>query len=336
MLEEYELLERIGSGGMATVHRARMHGVAGYQRIVALKRLRPELARCAAYVHRFVQEARIVSMFSHPNIVTAFRLGYAQGGHYLAMECLEGWSLQLVAATARVREATVPLGVLVSLLLDLCDALEHVHAHGIVHRDISRANLFLSRTGYLKLIDFGIASPPSRHPVSEVTGKPSYMAPEVIRGEAFDERSDLFAVGVVAWELLTKQRLFEGNGPYERMHSVLTKPVAPPSLYRAGCPLILDAIVDDLLAKDLQHRTPTAATVRSQLETLVELESLEVGPWVVTDWLSRCGWLTSREHRDSCEPSTRVDVLRTNDTRARRDAIRIPVGSETLLVRDLA
>jgi Protein kinase domain len=292
VLANYELLDQVGTGGMATVHRARQRGIGGFDRIVALKRIHPQLAAREEFSDRFVREARIVSALAHANIVQVYEFG----GDYLAMEYLEGWSLLRILSTAIAAGTVTPLPVILSLLYELCDALDHVHTRRgidgdpleIVHRDLSLGNLFVARSGHLKLIDFGVATAPGLVPNADgrICGKPSYMAPEVIRGRPSDARADVFAVGVLAWELLAGQRLFTGDDDGATMREVLTAPVVPPSQFRDDCPPLLDSLVLAAVTKNPAKRSSSAAVVREQLHAVMRVCEVEVGTAVVTRWLA--------------------------------------------------
>jgi hypothetical protein len=292
VLANYELLDQVGTGGMATVHRARQRGIGGFDRIVALKRIHPQLAVRDEFTERFVREARIVSALAHANIVQVYEFG----GDYLAMEYLEGWSLLRILNTAIAAGTVTPLPVILSLLYELCDALDHVHTRRgidgepleIVHRDLSLGNLFVARSGHLKLIDFGVATAPGLVPSDDgrICGKPSYMAPEVIRGRPSDARADVFAVGVLAWELLAGQRLFVGDDDGATMREVLTARVEPPSQYRDDCPPLLDSLVLAAVTKNPVKRTSSAAVVREQLLAVMRVCEIEIGTAVVTRWLA--------------------------------------------------
>ncbi|HEX7701662.1 MAG TPA: serine/threonine-protein kinase, partial [Kofleriaceae bacterium] len=292
MLANYELLDQVGAGGMATVNRARQRGIGGFDRIVALKRIHPQLAAREEFTDRFVREARIVSALAHANIVQVYEFG----GDYLAMEYLEGWSLLRILSAASAAGSVTPLPVILSLLYELCDALDHVHTRcgidgeplQIVHRDLSLGNLFVARSGHLKLIDFGVATAPGLVPSDDgrICGKPSYMAPEVIRGRPSDARADVFAVGVLAWELLAGQRLFMGDDDGATMREVLTTPVVRPSQFRDDCPPLLDSLVLAAVTKNPAKRSSSAAVVREQLLAVMRVGEIEVGTAVVTRWLA--------------------------------------------------
>jgi len=289
----YELLDQIGAGGMAVVHRARQC-LASFDRIVAIKQMQPQLAERAEFRERFTREAQIVGALAHANIVQV----YDVGDDYIAMEYLEGWSLLRIVATAVTANIVVPLGVVLSILHELCDALDHVHTRcgrdgtplGIVHRDLSLGNLFVTRSGHLKLIDFGIATAPGiMADDGRICGKPSYMAPEVIRGRASDARADVFAVGVIAWELLAGRRLFTAAEDEATLREVVRRRPVPPSQHRRESPPMLDSLVLAALAKDPDTRTSSAAVVRDQLEVVMRSCEVEVRSSMVARWLAETG-----------------------------------------------
>jgi serine/threonine-protein kinase len=289
----YELLDQIGAGGMAVVHRARQR-LAGFDRIVAIKQMQHQIADRVEIRERFTREAQIMGALAHANIVQV----YDVGDGYIALEYLEGWSLLRIVATAVTAGIPVPLGVILSVLYELCDALDHVHTRcgrdgrplGIVHRDLSLGNLFVTRSGHLKLIDFGIATAPGlMADDGRICGKPSYMAPEVIRGRASDARADVFAVGVLAWELLAGRRLFTATCDEATLRDVLRTRPAPPSEHRRESPPMLDSLVLGALAKDPDKRTPSAAILRDQLEVVMRACEVEVRSSMVARWLAETG-----------------------------------------------
>lgn len=292
-MANYELLDRIGSGGMAVIHRARQR-LAGFDRIVAIKQIQPQLADRAEFRERFTREAQIVGALAHANIVQV----YDATDTFIAMEYLEGWSLLRIVATAVAAGIPVPLGVVLSILHELCDALDHVHTRcgrdgtplGIVHRDLSLGNLFVTRSGHLKLIDFGIATAPGLcADDGRICGKPSYMAPEVIRGRDSDARADVFAIGVIAWELLAGKRLFTAADDETTMREVLFAGPQPPSAHRKGSPPMLDSLVLEALAKSPDKRTASAAILRDQLEIVMRACDVEVRSSMVARWLAETG-----------------------------------------------
>ena len=246
---------------MATVHRARERGIEGFERIVALKRLLPHLAEDATFVKSFVREAKFASMLQHANIVQLYELGRVGTTYYISMEHIDGRDVRRILTQARRMSAPPPVNVTLSLLVQLCDALEYAHARtdedgrplGLVHRDVSPSNLLVTRTGHLKVIDFGIAKAQSaqlRTQDGKVKGKLAYMAPEAITGNTVDARSDIFSVGVIAHELLTARTLFASKSEYQTLINVQRAEIAPPSATNPAVPPELDAIVAKALARD--------------------------------------------------------------------------------------
>src|SRR6185295_11598595 len=211
----YVVYERLGVGGMATVHRALERGIEDFERIVALKRLLPHLAEDASFVKSFVREAKLASMLQHANIVQLYELGRVGTTYFISMEYIDGRDIRRILRQARKVTGPPTINVTLSLLIQLSDALDYAHLRHdddtgeplhLVHRDVSPSNLLVTKSGHLKVIDFGIAKAQSqqlRTQTGRVKGKLAYMAPEAISGKELDSRSDIFSVGVIAHELLT-------------------------------------------------------------------------------------------------------------------------------------
>src|SRR5690349_4940264 len=201
----YLVYERLGVGGMATVHRALERGIEGFERIVALKRLLPHLAADATFIKSFVREAKLASLLNHVNIVQIYELGRVGTEYFISMEYIDGRDLRRILRHARKVTGPPPINIIVGLMMQLCDALDYAHnkvdgdGHplGLVHRDISPSNLLVTSGGHLKMIDFGIAKAQSsqlRTQTGRVKGKLAYMAPEAVSGSRdLDARSDLWA-----------------------------------------------------------------------------------------------------------------------------------------------
>src|SRR5262245_7770720 len=224
----YVIYERLGLGGMATVHRAKKRGIEGFERMVALKRLLPHLAEDADFVKSFVREAKLASLLIHANVVQIYELGRVGPIYFISMEYVEGHDLRRILRQARRVAGIPPLGVVLTLLAEICEALDFAHtftdeqgqAVGIVHRDVSPSNVIVSKTGHVKVIDFGIAKATSqqlRTQTGRVKGKLGYMSPEAALGRPLDSRSDIFSTGVLAHELLTARPLFASKNDFETL-----------------------------------------------------------------------------------------------------------------------
>jgi serine/threonine protein kinase len=272
----YEILERVGVGGMAEAFRARARGPGGYQRQLIIKCIQPQLADDPEFVRLFVAEAKILGMLNHPNIVQVYDFGEQEGRHFLALEYLDGPSVAQIRNLFRKARMPVPVGVAVYLAREMCLGL--AAAHGlvgpdgqpldVVHRDVTPSNVLTTTAGEVKLVDFGVARI-GRGGVTTragtVRGKPAYLSPEQILGAALDGRSDLFATGIVLHELLTLEPLFQADSELGTIYRVMEHPIAPPSRLRPGIPPPIDAIVMRAL-----QRSP-AARYQSALEMATEL-----------------------------------------------------------------
>jgi len=271
----YLVHEQLGVGGMAYVHRAELVTQSGLRKQVALKRLNTEACEDPALVAAFVHEAQIAARLHHPNIAQAYDLGKIDDTYYIAMELVPGPTLAQLMTLTRTGAGAVPLPIALEILIQICDALDHVHGLcdeggkplDLIHRDVSPTNIIISRTGAAKLIDFGIAKARSARHATEagiIKGKHGYIAPEYTYGQ-LDQRADLFALGVVAHELLSGRRLFLADTDRRTIANVRNLPVAPPSRYAPGISPALDAIVLQALEREPDKRWSTAAALRAAL-----------------------------------------------------------------------
>ena len=256
----YELERRLGGGGMAEVFLAKLVGKDGFSRHVAIKRVLAHLATDEAFAKMFVAEAQMCAKLQHPNIVSVLDFDRDDEGRpFLVIELVDGPSLAELADGG-----ALPVGAAVHLATELLRGLAYAHdlpsgegVRGIVHRDISPHNVLLSWEGAVKVSDFGIAKARAASGVTAselLKGKPAYMSPEQANGEALDGRSDLFAVGVVLWELLAGRSLFAGHTTQETLARVLFAPIPSPRSICAEIPADVDAVVMKLLARERDHR----------------------------------------------------------------------------------
>jgi len=273
----YEILYELKSGGMGAVLLGRRRGPGTFEQLVAIKTIRPEYAQAPAVRAMFLDEAAILARLNHPGIATVHDFGEEAGTLYMVMEYVAGQPLRDLATHQ------MPPAIAARAIVEAARGLHAAHEArdpsgalmGLVHRDISPDNLMLGYDGHIKVIDFGIALVKNRQaPVTEfgtVKGKPPYMSPEQVANEPMDRRSDVWALGVVAWELLAGRGLFEGDSIYAIAYAVGNQVIVPPSEARGeGLPLGLDAAVMAALVRDPNGRTPTAAALAEQLEQVVQ------------------------------------------------------------------
>jgi serine/threonine protein kinase len=273
----YQIVRRLGVGGMAETFLALRRGLHGVEQRVCLKRVLPAFAADPSFLRQFHREASIASTLRHSGIVSVVEFGDVLGTQYLALELIDGVDLRDYLASRPGR--VLPPTLVARLALDLGYALRYAHGaeHGVVHRDVSPANVMLSRTGEIKLTDFGVArvmSSAAPTTSTGVRGKIAYMSPEQIRGDELDGRADLFALGVLLFECLCGQRPFHGAHDVEIMRRIAegerphVRELAP-----ADTPPALLGAIEGLLHADREARTPSATALIEQLALLARAAS---------------------------------------------------------------
>ena len=277
-LGRYELCAEMARGGMASVFLGRAHGLAGFEKLVAIKTIHPRYARERGFVEMFLDEARIASRITHPNVCSVFDVGDDGGVYFIAMDYLHGESL---ASTMRALAGRIDLvgprwhALACAIAAEAAEGLHAAHelrdASGerlhVVHRDVSPQNVFIGYDGTVRVVDFGIARAVGRlHKTLSgvVKGKVAYMAPEQLRSEEVDRRADVWALGVVLWEMLTCERLFRRDSEGKQIRAVLEDAIPPPSSRGAGS-AALDAIVLRALARSREDRWQTTRDLGREL-----------------------------------------------------------------------
>ena len=297
----YQLCFEVASGGMASVYLARAEGVPGFQKLLALKRIHPHLSREREYVDMFLDEARIASRITHSNVCSVFDFGEADGEYYIAMEYLVGEPLsrvqRRVVANATERASALLPSRMAAVIAQACEGLHAAHelrdADGcslyVVHRDVSAENLFVTYDGETQIVDFGIAHARQRvhhSDAGQVKGTFPYMAPEQMTAAVVDRRVDVWALGVVLWELLTLRRLFLRDSDVNTMYAVLSGEIRPPSDYRKDVPPELDAIVIKALQRNPDERWQTAREMGKALRRFLAAQEELIGPAEVAEWMA--------------------------------------------------
>jgi len=277
---KYKLLRLIASGGMAEVYLARQAGAAGFEKLVCLKRILPHLARDRQFVEMFLNEARLAARLDHPNIVSIYDLGEANGNYFIAMEFIDGPSLRAVAKRARERGERLPIAEVVKIVSMAAGGLHYAHdladadgrPLGLVHRDISPDNILVHRNGMAKVVDFGIAKAANssgRTRTGALKGKVAYMPPEQLRGDPLDRRADVFALGVVLYEMIAGRRPWEGDSDVSLIGQIMTEEPKPLSALRSDAPAGLTAVLDRALAKEREARYSSCHDLQADLEALL-------------------------------------------------------------------
>lgn len=288
----YTLHERLGVGGMASVYRA-VHRETG--KVVALKRLLPQLATDATLVKQFIREGEIASVIAHPNIVGVEDSGWVGRERYLAMEYVRGQSVLQLLRRANEDSTPAPVGVTIWILHEILSALDHAmtgldqegKAFNVVHRDLSPSNIILTPRGVVKLIDFGVAKAlEGRYATNSgrIKGKLGYMPPEVLAGRQVDQRSDLFSTAIVAWELLTAQRLFRGTEHEQLVSRAQKHQKTPPSSINRWVTKELDALLAVALEEDPNDRWGSAGAMLKALAPILQSQGEGASQEAVAQW----------------------------------------------------
>jgi len=260
----YHVLGPIARGGMAEVFRVKTVGLAGFEKVQALKRIAPAQSREPRFIRSFIDEARIAAELTHKNVVQVFDFGEVEGVLYLTMELIDGCDLRTALDRARAAGKMLPTDLAAHIVAELGTGLDYAHRKvdtagqplGIVHCDVSPANLMVSTEGHVKILDFGVARASFAHAVERrrLRGKPRYMAPEQTRGEKPTPATDVFALAVVAWELLTGAPLFDGADVASTLAAVRTQPVPPIDRVRPEVPMVLARALERALVRDPARR----------------------------------------------------------------------------------
>lgn len=304
MLGPYELLQRIATGGMAEVYLARRAGPHGFQKVVAVKRILPQLAQDHDFVAMFVDEARVCARLAHPNIVQVFDFGEHDGELYMAMEYVDGTTAARLVRAAASRGEEVPLDAALYIALGVLRALDYAHnarddegrSLALVHRDVSPGNVLIDRSGAVKLTDFGIARAAEierRTDAGQLKGKLGYMSPEQVVGRELDARSDLFTVGIALAELVMLRPLFSGPNEIDVLMRIRDADLAVIDRAGSRVPDDIRAVLFKALARDRALRFPTAAAFAEAIEEILRRRRLQVGPAKLAAWVERLGLVQS-------------------------------------------
>jgi serine/threonine protein kinase len=288
-LGKYELLRRLAVGGMAEIFLARAVGIEGFEKLVVLKSILGQHAGDEQFVRMFLDEARLAATFHHPNVAQVFDIGRVGQQHFFTMEYIEGQDLRQVLAAARQRSEGLPLEHAIAIVIGASAGLHYAHERTgpdgqplrIVHRDVSPSNVLVSYDGCVKVVDFGIAKASTHKAATRtgfIKGKVLCMSPEQCRGETLDRRSDIFALGILLYELTVSKRPFEGENDYAILHQIVDKDVIPPSAHRPDYPPALETIVLRALKRDREERYATAQELQIDLETFARENDLVVSP----------------------------------------------------------
>gem|GEM_PF-1683484 len=291
----FKFSRRIGSGGMGDVFLALQEGIGGFEKMVVVKRIHPELTADQSFVDMFLNEARLVAKIRHPNVVEILDIQRDAHGLFIVLEYISGETIHYIMQRLAESGQAVPYPIACRLVAGLAEGLHAAHETtdnngdllGIVHRDVTPSNLIVGYNGIPKILDFGVAAGAAQRSVDDgaAVGKVGYQAPEQIAGLEEDERSDVFQLAICLHEMLSGKPLFATDDEHEAMLNVVERPIPKPGDIRDGVPAELDDLVMRALTLDWEQRTKTADDLGRELEALLEANSEHVGQKRVAEWM---------------------------------------------------
>ncbi len=297
---KYTLMRKLAVGGMAELFLALQRSVAGFEKLIVVKRVLPHLVKDDAFIELLLAEARIAATLNHPNVAHIYDVGSVGGQFYIAMEHIHGEDLRsIVRQMKKVGVTAFPLEHALAIVLGCCAGLAYAHEKrdldgepmNIVHRDVSPQNILVTFTGDVKLVDFGIAKAGRSHMddtgSGQLKGKVPYMSWEQAQGMPLDARSDVFSLGIMLFELCTGKRLFRGQNEMETLKMIVEGEYPRPRTLNPNLPARLEEIITRALEKDPQRRYQSARDMQGELEDFIRADQLKVSPLSLGSWMQQ-------------------------------------------------
>jgi serine/threonine-protein kinase len=290
--QRYRVIEKLASGGMAEVFRAESAGLEGFKKQVAIKRVLPHLSEKKKFISMFLDEARLSAHLSHSNCVQVFDIGVGDNAYFIVMEYVDGADLKAVLETLKKQGRELPVEEAVFICIKICEGLCYAHEltdhegrpFAVVHRDVSPPNVLMTKHGEIKIVDFGLAKASSQLEKSEpgiIKGKFSYLSPEAALGKDVDHRTDIFALGIILWEMLSGRRLFLGDTDFATVKLVQQAAIPPLTKINAQVTPDLERIVGKALARDPAQRYQSARDLAVALNDFLYRYGKSVGSFKI-------------------------------------------------------
>ena len=316
--QRYRVIERLASGGMAEVFIAESAGIEGFKKRVAIKRVLPHLSEKKAFIAMFLDEARLSAHLSHSCVAQVFDIGVGDNAYFIVMEYVDGADLKGVIEHLRKTGTPFPMEPAVFIASKLCEGLSYAHEltnteneplH-VVHRDMSPPNVLITKYGEVKIVDFGLAKATSQLQKSEsgiIKGKFSYLSPEAALGQDVDARTDIFAVGIILWEMLSGRRLFTGDTDFATVKLVQKAEIPSISLINKDVPIELERIIARSLAREPQKRYQTARDLGRDLISFLYKNGRPVSPYDIAELVR--GTMSARKKAAPTDRALAIDKL---------------------------
>ena len=299
VLGKYQLVRKLASGGMAEVFLARAAGPMGFEKTVVVKRILPHLADEQNFIAMFLSEARLAAQLNHPNVVQVFDFGEADGAYFLVMEFIDGVNLRVLFRKATEQGTPLAFTLVARIISQACEGLAYAHDFvdpatnepmGLVHRDVSPDNVLIARNGSVRVVDFGIAKAANQTNLTKtgtVKGKFSYMPPEQLTGQPLDRRADVFALGIVLYELLTGRKPFDTSNEAFIVRAIMYETFAPAIQFRPDVPEAMQRILDKAMAKSRDERYADCRELQSDLERFILQQGEPVSQYQLSQLVQR-------------------------------------------------
>jgi eukaryotic-like serine/threonine-protein kinase len=296
----YRITERVAAGGMAEVFRGVAESMRGFKKNIAIKRILPSLTKNKKFVAMFLDEARLSLALQHANIVQVFDIGHSEDTYFIVMEYVDGCDLKALMDWRRRINKRIPIAHTLYVVMEVCKGLSYAHelpnpetgaAMGIVHRDISPPNVLISKQGEIKVVDFGLAKATSQVEITDpgvVKGKMSYLSPEAARGEEVDSRADIFAAGILMYEMLTGKRLFYGETDYQTVELVRNAKVPPIKPQNPQVEPELEDVVRKALSRRKEDRYQNATDLQDAIAQYSYSRGLKVISRDIAELVRQC------------------------------------------------
>ncbi|MDX2012666.1 MAG: protein kinase [Myxococcaceae bacterium] len=320
VLGKYTLIKKLASGGMAEVFLAKVAGPAGFEKLVVVKRILAHLAEEPSFIEMFLAEARLAAQLNHPNVVQVFDFGEQDGTWFLVMELIDGLNLRHLFRKAAEKNEFLPLPVVLRIVTMALEGLAYAHDFvdpstgaplNLVHRDVSPDNILVGRNGAVKVVDFGIAKAANQTHLTKtgsVKGKFAYMPPEQLQGQRLDRRADLFAMGIVLYELLSTRKPFDTSNDAVVVRAILYEDFTPVSAWRPDVPPELDAVLQRAFAKDPAQRYADCRSMAADLDRLMMARGESVNQYDIAQLVQRLGGPSSMAVAPTPKPSPSVST----------------------------
>jgi serine/threonine protein kinase len=321
----YRITERVAAGGMAEVFRGIAESMQGFKKNIAIKRILPNLTKNKKFVAMFLDEARLSLSLQHANIVQVFDIGHSEDTYFIVMEFVDGIDLKALTEWRRRIGRRIPIAHTLYIVMEICKGLSYAHEMlnpetgrplGIVHRDISPPNVLISKQGEVKVVDFGLAKATSQIETTDpgvVKGKMSYLSPEAARGEEVDFRADIFAVGILLYELLSGKRLFYGETDYQTVELVRNAKIPPLKAQNPQVEPELEDVVRKALARRASDRFDSATDLQDALAHYSYSRGLKVISRDIAELVKQCLDDRRAQSGEGKKPGSIIDTLLQNE-----------------------